>query len=1014
MRAFGPFGREQRVDFTEMGERSLFLIHGPTGSGKTTILDAICFALYGDSSGGDRKGRGMRSDHADPFLATEVIFDFSLRGRTYRVYRRPDQERPKKRGSGTTAVKADAAFRQLSPNDDPDDERPPDVTQWKRVTEHVEELLGFRSDQFRQVVVLPQGRFRRLLTADSRERQAIMEALFRTAFYSRIEDALKNAADALARRMKDLEAEQSFILKQSEADSREELREALEQTTERLKELGARKERLIAADKAAQDELAAARRTRERLEEQRKAREDLERLKALSPEFDTKRGLLARAVKAAALAPVKTALEERRKESMDADKRLAESRAEHKAAEEAIKAARERFERERDREPERDEARRERDRLEGLKDKVTDLDASRRTLAQALQSVKAAEKERHAAADAMERLNDELEAKGPERDQAKDEAAKVEYLQAKLAADEKSLEALNKLTKVRSKGAKLGKKCDVAAHRASDAEAALTQAQIELRGLEETWITGQAAFLAQALNKGDPCPVCGSLDHPAPARADRHIPDKEALEAKRAECEELRIGRDAAIEEKSRIEREVATLQASAKALEDQLGALSQKDPKKAESTVVETRKELEGAKQAQKWLGTIEKRIRDVREAMTKAREQLASADKRYDDAQGLLRAAQARVEEREAGVPEAERDPKALKNLIKRAGRRLEELEAAFESARSALSEAEQTSARLLSTVQSAETAALTAAETAKTRAEEFQAKLIEAGFPDEAAFEKARRSKAEIERLENEINEFSANLSAAGDRAARAEADAADLEEPDLESLEGIAQQRRAELNEALRQEGTVSAALKRLEGLAADFDTAAKKYDTLDREYRVMGRISSVANGKNDAGMTFQRFVLSVLLDDVLAAASERLRLMSGGRYLLRRVEERADKRSAGGLDLAVDDAYTGSPRPVATLSGGEGFLASLALALGLADVVQSYAGGISLETIFIDEGFGSLDPETLDLAYKTLADLQRHGRLVGIISHVPELRELIGTRLELTSGRTGSSARFALD
>jgi len=176
---------------------------------------------------------------------------------------------------------------------------------------------------------------------------------------------------------------------------------------------------------------------------------------------------------------------------------------------------------------------------------------------------------------------------------------------------------------------------------------------------------------------------------------------------------------------------------------------------------------------------------------------------------------------------------------------------------------------------------------------------------------------------------------------------------------------------------------------------------------------LGHIADVANGKNALGITFQRFVQISLLDDVLLAASKRLKIMSKGRFYLRRAAERVDRRTTGGLDLVVDDAYTGKTRPVATLSGGESFLASLSLALGLADVVQSYAGGVRLDTIFIDEGFGSLDSESLDLALRSLIDLQEGGRLVAIISHVEDLKERIDARLEVTASRTGSSARFVI-
>ncbi|MBM3300319.1 MAG: SMC family ATPase, partial [Deltaproteobacteria bacterium] len=180
---------------------------------------------------------------------------------------------------------------------------------------------------------------------------------------------------------------------------------------------------------------------------------------------------------------------------------------------------------------------------------------------------------------------------------------------------------------------------------------------------------------------------------------------------------------------------------------------------------------------------------------------------------------------------------------------------------------------------------------------------------------------------------------------------------------------------------------------------------------ETQYAVVGRISEVANGHNAQGITFQRFVLAALLDDVLIAATQRLQIMTHRRYSLQRRAERSDRRTAGGLDLEVLDSYTGIARPVSTLSGGESFLASLSLALGLSDVVQAYSGGIYLDTIFVDEGFGSLDPEALDLAFRALVDLQRGGRLVGIISHVPDLRERIDARLEVMPSRDGSRARF---
>jgi DNA repair protein SbcC/Rad50 len=244
-------------------------------------------------------------------------------------------------------------------------------------------------------------------------------------------------------------------------------------------------------------------------------------------------------------------------------------------------------------------------------------------------------------------------------------------------------------------------------------------------------------------------------------------------------------------------------------------------------------------------------------------------------------------------------------------------------------------------------------------------------------------------------------------------RAQQAARDLMAPDIEELDKAFQKAKDNLEGGIKAETALNEQFKQLNGWLEGLRKVVHELESLEAHYAVTGRIADVANGRNHSGMTFQRFVLAALLDDVLIAASERLKLMSKGRFHLQRTTVRGDRRAAAGLDLEVYDTYTGTTRPVNTLSGGESFLASLALALGLADVVQAYAGGIRLDTIFVDEGFGSLDPEALDLAFRALVDLQHGGRLVGIISHVPELKERIDVRLEVTRTQRGSLASFVV-
>jgi exonuclease SbcC len=293
-------------------------------------------------------------------------------------------------------------------------------------------------------------------------------------------------------------------------------------------------------------------------------------------------------------------------------------------------------------------------------------------------------------------------------------------------------------------------------------------------------------------------------------------------------------------------------------------------------------------------------------------------------------------------------------------------------------------------------------------------FVAALAGAQFESEEQFIAARAAGGELDALEAELERYAADLAGAVDRLERARQGTVDV--PEVIDLARVETDSRA-ASEA-RDQGTAAAG--RLEQRLHELKKVSETIEKLDREtdqlrsrYAVVGRVAEVAAGKgaNTRGIPFQRFVLAALLDDVLVAASARLRIMSNHRYVLRRSEERGSRVRTTGLELVVFDAYTGQDRPVATLSGGEGFLASLALALGLSDVVQSYSGGIRLDTIFVDEGFGTLDPESLDLAMRALTDLQIGGRLVGVISHVPDLRERIGARLEVLAASDGSHTRF---
>jgi len=1013
MSAFGPYAGTQELDFRELGDRSFFLIHGPTGSGKTTILDAMCFALYGDTSGAQRDGRQMRSDHAGLPTVTEITFDFAIGADVYRIKRNPEQERPKRRGEGTTTMRADAILWKRTGIANDGEEGIVLENGWSRVTEAVEKLLGFKSDQFRQVVMLPQGEFRRLLTADSRERQVILETLFRTELYRRIEEALKEAARGLYKNLEEIKKQKDWILQEARAETRAELEERCKEHREELKEVTARVAACRKAVKEAQERLSAAKQDREKLEEQKQAQAAVAELEAKLPEIEAQRQELAQARRALELADAEISVNYRRAEAVEAARDLEDKENIKNEAFKAKEEAEKKLVAEKEKEAEREAAGREVTRLDDLSERVAALDEARKVVGTAQAKVKSAKENQGLAQKSLDKIRLSIEEKVRERDEAVNQAARAAALEAAYREAQQVNEKRHALEGVRKQLATAGKAFDRANKTFLQEEAEFKQAKDVLLRLQDAWNRGQAAILAGGLAEGTPCPVCGSLQHPAPARSEAWLPSEEDIKTQNQRVTELETIRDRARKDMNDIATGKATASSRVQDLEKELGDKANVSLQDLQVAAMEAKELWLQAGQAADNVPLLDNEIDLLKEREKAAAEQLETCRKALQEAGLALEAARAVVRERESTIPANLRDPVLLQKAQKAARERRDRLLAALEQARKA---AEETG-RVLVEAGTAVKGALKNLQTASKRAEEegrlFQQRLEAAGFKSMADYEEAKRTREEIKLLENTIKEFDENLNAARGRLQRAVQAAAGLVEPELGKLTLALNEAENARDRAL----TLGTQLKSQAGQEGEWLKKLQQLENslheLEERYAVLGHLSEVANGRNKYGLTFQRFVLGALLDDVTVAATERLKLMSRGRYHLQRTLDRSRRNAAGGLELEVFDTYTGVARSVATLSGGETFLASLSLALGLADAVQSYAGGIHLDTIFVDEGFGTLDPEALDLAMRALIDLQKGGRLVGIISHIPELKERIDARLEVQPSERGSVARFVL-
>ena len=912
MRAFGPYPGEQAVDFTAFEHAPLFLIHGETGAGKSMLLDAICFALFGRASGPEREAAQLRSQQADDAMLAEVRLDFRLGDAHYRILRRPAQKRRKKRGDGYTTEEARAWLWRRTPGMAEEDEGTLLAEKVGEVNAKVEELLGLTAEQFRQVIVLPQGRFRDLLTASSAQRQEILQRLFETEVYARLEAALKERAREGRERLERLQARRATLLQGQGVEdagddeaARTALQEMLCDIDRKIREVEAAISENEEILKYTSDLLQA------REEEASQAAIFLRAQEALreAMEIAQKAG--------AALAGARQAAEEIRP-LMAEEQRL--EQAWKDAAALAAQA----------------EAVKERERgLVAARAAVQEIEAGAEGLAAQLQA-------------AEERLKAVREQAGAERALA----LEVERLQEALHQRTRLAEAARALAQARED---LGKR---AAER-EDAERAVQEAEAVLSALNARLRQAHAVLLAQTLQPGHPCPVCGSTEHPAPATAaSADAPDEADLAAAEAALARARTALEAARRAEAAAAQEVSAAEARLETLEQGL-IVPERTPEElaeaarsAETALGQARKAAREAEKLEKGIDALKAKQEELAQGLEARRSEVASLERALLDAKVLL-------DDLLRRVPEDMREPEAVEARLRQVRERREALERA-------LQEAEQRQRKAAEALAAAQ-ARLHDAEKAKAEAEVAAEKALqrylEAGLPEaDATPEQLGARQAELKAALEELREARGRLS-----------------------------ERRRSLVDTL-------------EALVA----LAQERARLEREHALVHGLAALAGGDNPMRITLQRYVLAALLDEVLAAANHRLRLMSQGRYELRRRALPGDMRRAGGLDLDVLDAWSGETRPVQTLSGGESFLAALSLALGLADVVQAGAGGVRMETLFIDEGFGSLDAEALDHAIEALIALRAKGRLIGIISHVAELRERIPAQLRVRKGRNGST------
>ncbi len=894
MQAFGPYAGRQQLDFTPLAQHPLFLVHGPTGAGKSSILDALCHALFGEVSGSSReRGAQVRSLWARPDTLTEVTLDFALGDACYRIRRRPAQQRAKKRGEGTTQEGPKAWLWQRDPSLPMEEDGTLLESGERRVDERIEALLGLTAAQFRQVIVLPQGEFRRLLDANSAERQKILQKLFDTRLHALVEQALKERAAAARGQLQELRTRRKALLDAHGLETPAALQTALQEIDRDIELSSSAIEELEKKEHLARQQLEQAREVARKLHALADAERRLQALKQQAPRHEEMQQRLKRAEQAAAAQPAHSALCERRKAEEQARKAL-------HAAEQAARKSRKRHQ---EAEQHLQQMRANAPRIEQLQQDITRLESL-------LPQIATLDRQRHE----MQQLRQECH-----------------LLEQRLKQDEQALQS---------------------------ARASTQAAREHLQRLQAALQQAHALALSLTLQDGAPCPVCGATEHPAPAhqRHDQH--DQQAIGATARQSE---------------------TTQAPA-------------------LDAAPSPQALQAAQQA---LQQAEKREEEARQQQERQRRTL-------EQKQARLQALTQTLQELEAHIIPQWREEKKAASALEAMRKQHATLQQALQQAEESFLQAQQNlqlaQARLEDT-KSAHEKALQQREKQEIR---FAEQLLATGFDDETQWLAAQLPAEERQRMHESISTWHQQLAMAQALAQQAAQAAAGLQQPDTEALQGAWQEAEAALRQAREHHGRLLERRQALQHAAGQLQKLADEEHALRERADDLQALGALASGDNPARITLERYVLATLLEEVLLAASERLRVMSDGRYLLQRRDE---ARRGGGLELDVFDAWTGETRAVQTLSGGESFLAALSLALGLADVVQARSGGMRMDALFIDEGFGALDADALERALDALLRLQSQGRLIGIISHVPELRERIPARIEVIATRHGSHIRL---
>lgn len=1010
LQAFGPYPGRVVIDFRDAIEAGLFGIYGQTGSGKSTIFSAMTFALFGEAAKAEQEAPSLRSDHADPDVMTEAELVFDIGERRYVVLRQPDQMRPKVRGEGETrsaheAYLFDATGMALEAITDAARGKIVAEKKVRDVDAAVIEMLGYGSEQFRQIVLLPQGRFEKFLSAKTKERLEILRELFDVSLYEKLMADLKSAADEAERQVRD---ERELCARQLAAEgfeSTDALIAGIETATAKCAELRAIERTRKATAEVAEKTLRQAEAIEEKFGAAEKMRERLRALEARKDDVEALAEQVRQAERARGLIDVGERVRDAEREVGEAESaREKADGAAQLAAREAEKAA-EALLREDDRADEVETLRRRSDELERYGRILEAAADSNQAVETALNEQREADDAFQAAKAQLTKLQEKRASKGVEMKAAREtETKRAEMAGRRAELDKRHLAAkayegaLQDVAKAQGAVEEQLRKSEAASGRAE-------KARENYEAAEKNLATAQALHLATRLEAGSPCPVCGATDHPAPATGEMGSAGldkafRESREALLAADREVRQAGEALFWVQATLEerrKRLSTLETP----EERADVIAaQIDREDAALAALGPRVDIVAAEAGIEELG------RQIEE-LERKRDELRDY---FDERRNKATEAKAARDGRLAEVPEDLRDAPTLAATLKKVAGSLESLQAARTAAEKALNSAREEALGAVKDLESADKTLVDCKTRHQKAVEVFLTRLAGAGLTAEA-FQSLKLAIETLDEDREAVETYRREHKSASDAATDAASAIEGMSRPDLEALQETHQTHADALGRATEERVAAQSRVDHLDRLRTGMEETLRKLDEAESVSGPLRGLAALANGQNSQRLTLETFAIGAMFDQVLEAANLRLAPMTSCRYRLERDLDGAGRGSRG-LGIQVFDIHTGKSRATSTLSGGETFIAALALALGLADVVESANGRVRLDTIFIDEGFGSLDTEngsgTLDQLLQVLNSIVRQNRAVGLISHVPLVQEAIPNGFYVRKGISGSS------